>query len=1320
MWDRRRSDGVRAQFGHVRIGLGEERARTKFGAVELGALADQEPACAQMMVDLMAEQSYVRDIPRAISLGEYPGWFCTGDQEAARAAVRGIIMHAAFFHAPRDVGVAVITTEDRAPRWDWCKWLPHHKDEAGRTMTFTSAAELVAQLGEAYSSRGKFAADAVRTTSMAAAGDMTSGRPGAPAGTRLLIVVTDADDVDWSVLLPEDGRDTGVEGVCFVALGEDVEGPLRTPSRTLVFEGERVLRAETDADDPTLLARPDQVPGWAAEAFARRMAAWRRGSRASALLGGAVEAPKLRLGQLIGIEDWANFDPSQTWLWARNRRNILRVPTGQFIDSGRPWYLDIKDGFHGSHFGLGGSTGSGKSEFLRVHAVALFATHSPQDLVIFPADFKGKVTFRGFEELPHVPHVLNNLESSPDSIQRFIQVMMGELERRQRMLDYAGELAAGLIMRVPSNIAEYRALRAKRPDLDLPAMPYLYMPFDELMQAKRSFPELLAIIRIACTTGRALGVHVGPVSQVLDDSLMAGIGTHLRGRIALRMNDPKDYRPVLGTSSPGSLPNRKGVGYFAADLGSPAQRIQVAYISGTYIAPSSAGPVGAAAAPVGETIGGVRLITGVKTPAAAAVERLFGQTDRPADPIAVDPAGELDETIEEAARSVGGEDDDDEDHEEDEEDISSTDMGMAIAVLKSHGGQIDHNPWLPELETHRPVWDAVAEFVRSRRPELAAGLLDWDAGHPGRYVSELVPHLGAGPLTPVAACGVVDKPRDHAQDVLIVDLAHNTALAGAPDSRKSTALTSIVMSAATLYSPERVTFFCLDLGGGGLGWLQDLHHVGAVIAGDGDQYGIGRMVNHVHHIMRGRAAQWAAARINTVDEWRRARFGGDPVAAAAVPDDGYGDVYLVIDGFDKFLASFAEHQDAIAAIARSGPDFGIHLLVALNSWNARGTFALWDQFKSRYELRLDNPGDSLMGNMPAQTIPQFPGRGMITVSGATRARRGVVQVQGADAVPPEPTTWHTLYGAPEVVTPAGERIRLGTDTAAVVAATINGLYPSSRPAERMPELPAVIGLADIPRPPRAVAGQLVLGIAETDAGPYLWSPAEDVHLAVMGSTRAGRSTVLRLIGQQLQRRIETAAPGQAPLVFVFDQAEALAGAVMDAAQYVYLPSQITPAVDQIKALLAARDTGEVLTQAELAARRATGARSYAGPEVFVLIDNLTDFVQPVDPFAWNDLIEKGKLLGFHVIVSRVADASLIGEWPGRGMLASMKRSGTPVMLMSSPPELVNLVSNLRGQVLPPGRATMVTRAGRAMIQVAMPDAELPGPGGEQTSARQLR
>ena len=79
--------------------------------------------------------------------------------------------------------------------------------------------------------------------------------------------------------------------------------------------------------------------------------------------------------------------------------------------------------------------------------------------------------------------------------------------------------------------------------------------------------------------------------------------------------------------------------------------------------------------------------------------------------------------------------------------------------------------------------------------------------------------------------GIMDEPRRHRQDIWGVDVSAaggNIAIGGAPQTGKSTSLQTLILSAAATHSPRDVQFYCVDLGGGGLMYLEELPHVGGV------------------------------------------------------------------------------------------------------------------------------------------------------------------------------------------------------------------------------------------------------------------------------------------------------------------------------------------------------------------------------------------------------------------------------------------------------------------------------------------------------------
>ena len=65
-----------------------------------------------------------------------------------------------------------------------------------------------------------------------------------------------------------------------------------------------------------------------------------------------------------------------------------------------------------------GTTGAGKSEFLRTLVLGLAMTHPPDQLNYVLVDFKGGATFLGLEEAPQVAAVITNLAEEAHMVER--------------------------------------------------------------------------------------------------------------------------------------------------------------------------------------------------------------------------------------------------------------------------------------------------------------------------------------------------------------------------------------------------------------------------------------------------------------------------------------------------------------------------------------------------------------------------------------------------------------------------------------------------------------------------------------------------------------------------------------------------------------------------------------------------------------------------------------------------------------------------------------------------------------------------------------
>lgn len=1274
MWERKAGD---AKFGHVRVGLGTERADLKYLNTEVGDLAEVDPAAASCLNDYLWEYTFVKDIPRPLSLTEQPAWGFEGDLANARDALRSMVADLTFFQSADDIGIAVITDDDHAHEWDFLKFLPHHRFSQtvgrgqnrtlrGRPMTFESGTELVEALGEDWRNRGRFQRG---TRSSIAQADGTTA---AETRTRRhLFVICDSPDINWSVLGQD--HETGVRGVTFL----DLTGasPYTPADSVLRYSNEFVYRKDNilESTEPGFLATPDLMSVEDAQTYARALSPWREGTESSSLVDAVgMQKAAAEILKFIGIHDAATFDPAAVRRWSSDRRNFLRVPVGEFIDSGQPWYIDLKDGENGPHLGVGGSTGGGKSEFLRVLVVLLCATHSPDDLMVTPADFKGGATFQGLDRLPHVPMVLDNLETNMDRVQRLLQAFQGELDRRQKLINLAGQYAIGMNIGLSGikNIGEYRAFRRKYPQFKLPPMPYWLVPFDELMQAKREFGVLLTIGKIMGTVGRSLGVSFIPVSQTLDESLMVGIDTHMRGRLAFKMNKKADYRPILGSFSAPSLPNEKGAGYWKSDLDAAPQRVKSAYISGQYVPPEPEKTDEESKRD--RDYFKPRLISARPDERAMEIESQYSADERLEDDDDLEDDEELGSEDIDLDEPIIGPDDD---LEAGAEALGPTNMSVIIDRILTLGDELDHNPLKPEINVYTPVSEFADQYLATQD--------------------------GVAPLNPVAPFGIIDKPRTAEKDVLAVSLTQHVAIASGPKMGKSTALLSMVLGTASLYSPDRVHFYGIT-SGGVLPQANGLNHVGDIVQIT-DRYNVQRVISHIHMIYKNRARTWSRAGLQDPTEWRRRRFApaeGD----TPVPEDGHGDVVLMIDGFEGFLADFTEYEQIMQQLARYGADFGIHLVVTVPHLKAGRFYKFVDYFEHLIELKLADPIDSEMGRKGAAAVPQMPGRGLVSAVGTGKARKELEIAGSAESIP-HPVAWHILIGEPAIGVPATEDQHAQTLRGHDAIAYLNRKHPGSA-AARIPALPEKVPVEDLAIIPEHVTEPIVrLGLRETDMGTQCWYPRRDGNLYVLGERGSGRRTTLRTVCHELNALYRRAPEGDKPLIYIFDLDTNLGDVVDDdvPVRYVHKKHQIAAAIAEISTHMAGRDVeddDEHLSPREIAARKQQG-NSFDGPEIYIVIESISNYVDAVnDPFmALGNFIERAARVGLHVVASRTADN--MAYMGSRGIMGGIKSSNCPVLLLSSDPSMAQIVGKVRGEPLDPGRGKLIDRGEMSMIQVAI-------------------
>ncbi|OBA91811.1 type VII secretion protein EccCb [Mycobacteriaceae bacterium 1482268.1] len=416
-----------------------------------------------------------------------------------------------------------------------------------------------------------------------------------------------------------------------------------------------------------------------------------------------------------------------------------------------------------------------------------------------------------------------------------------------------------------------------------------------------------------------------------------------------------------------------------------------------------------------------------------------------------------------------------------------------------------------------------------------------------------------------------------------------------------------------------------------------------------------RSVPHVGSVATRRDVDLVRRTVAQLESLLRAR---ETQRSSGVMGDAYGEVILVIDGWAAVRHEFDTLEASITALASQGLSYGIHVVVSASRW-AEIRPALKDQIGTRIELRLGDPAESEMDRKRARQLVQCPpGRG-ITRDG----REFVIAVPRFDAAAADGL--RSRYA--QRVASAIQVLPTQVDYAAVIA----GL-PDARPAT-----------------------QIALGLGELELLPLALDFAAEAHLIVLGQGECGKTATLRTLCREV---IRTNTPDTAQLLLI-DVRRTLLGVVESEhlAGYAASAQALTPQLATVMEQLHSRMPGADITQLQLRTRS-----WWSGPEIYIVIDDY-DLIAPpsgVNPLApLADFLPYAKDLGLHVVVARRSGGAARAMFDP--VLTRLRDVGCMGLMMSASPEDGVLLGSVRPSLLPPGRATLVSRSHpEQLVQIA--------------------
>ncbi|MGB7819989.1 MAG: FtsK/SpoIIIE domain-containing protein, partial [Ornithinibacter sp.] len=293
-------------------------------------------------------------------------------------------------------------------------------------------------------------------------------------------------------------------------------------------------RLESDGGEVSLSA--DLVGAWWVDRLARALAPL----RPAAEPGSTRALPRsVSLAEVLAVPEVTAETVAASWgPVQRSDRATPRPPVAPVgLSPGGVLAIDlVRDG---PHVLVGGTTGSGKSEFLRTLVTSLSVRCPPEDLTFVLVDFKGGSAFGSCARLPHVVGVVTDLDEQ--LVDRALRSLGAELRRRERLFADAGA----------RDLAEFQLRRAA----DSEPVPRLVVVIDELRALVDELPHFVSgLVRLAAL-GRSLGVHLVLATQRPAGAVTAEVQANVNLRIAFRMRDRADSMDVLDDVGAAELPS---------------------------------------------------------------------------------------------------------------------------------------------------------------------------------------------------------------------------------------------------------------------------------------------------------------------------------------------------------------------------------------------------------------------------------------------------------------------------------------------------------------------------------------------------------------------------------------------------------------------------------------------------------------------------------------------------------------------------------------------------------------------------------------------
>ena len=223
--------------------------------------------------------------------------------------------------------------------------------------------------------------------------------------------------------------------------------------------------------------------------------------------------------------------------WNANTFDWLKIPIGKYdlpeLQQQGVLYLDFaNDG----HYGIYGSSGTGKTTLLKTMMTSICTMYSPEDINAYVIDCGGW-SMSAYANMPHVGDVI--LDTDEEKFDKFQKLINEEINDRKKLF----------LNNATSSLSAYRQSVGK--------LPAIIIAIDNIIPIFDMYPDmeetLIRIAREGATYGIYLIYTANSTSGVRFKVLQ-----NIKGAVAFELTDKGDYPTIVGRMEGKSIPRNQG------------------------------------------------------------------------------------------------------------------------------------------------------------------------------------------------------------------------------------------------------------------------------------------------------------------------------------------------------------------------------------------------------------------------------------------------------------------------------------------------------------------------------------------------------------------------------------------------------------------------------------------------------------------------------------------------------------------------------------------------------------------------------------------